>query len=71
MRSITRTARMIMGSFALLVGFSLLALLGLAVALLPALLGIVAIELSRVARYTARAPALLWRTNRTARNQTV
>jgi len=49
MRNITRTARMIMGSLALLVGFSLLALLGLAAVLLPALLGILAIELSRVA----------------------
>jgi len=71
MRNITRTARMIMGSLALLVGFSLLALLGLAAALLPVLLGILAIELSRVARCVGGVPALPWRTHRTTNDHTV
>ena len=61
MRNITRTARMIVGGVALLAGLLLLALLGLAAVVIPAILGILAIELGRAARFARRAPALAWR----------
>jgi hypothetical protein len=71
MRQIKRTVVMFLGGAALLAGLGLLTLLGLAAVVIPAIVGILAIELARATRCAGRVPALLWRTNRATKDQAV
>jgi len=68
-KQIKQNVALIAGGAVLLAGLALLALLGLTVVVIPAVLAILIFELRRAIRCVGRAPALFWRMDRTTKNQ--
>jgi hypothetical protein len=69
MRQLKQNVALIAGSAVLLAGLALLALLGLAAVIIPAVLAILVIELRRAFSCMSRAPALFLRNNRMTKDQ--